>query len=210
VRAAIVIFPRLTTLDFIGLYDPLIRLKTMGIDPDFELRIIGTEREIRDGSGIVLRPDSVFLDLRPFDLLLLPGGYGTRELMWDKHFLGYLRTWGWVKPVASVCTGALLLANSGLLRGAPATTHHAAFDLLRELGADVLNRRIVDAGRVITAGGVASALDLGLYLVQRFYGEEARERIAAQMEYRAYSGDVAILPAGREWAPMKIEYEPAP
>jgi transcriptional regulator GlxA family with amidase domain len=185
-RAAIVIFPGLTVLDFIGLYDPLNRVKGMGIDSSFELRIVGTQPEIRDEGGVVLKPDSVYLDLRPLDLLLVPGGYGTRTLMKDKRFIGYLRTWGWDRPVASVCTGALLLAAAGLLRQGPATTHHAAFDLLRAQGVEVVERRIVDNGRVTTAGGVASSLDLGLYLVERYYGAPARERIAAQMEYRGY------------------------
>jgi transcriptional regulator GlxA family with amidase domain len=185
-RAAIIIFPGLTVLDFIGLYDPLSRVKSMGIDPSFELRIVGTESEIRDDGGVVLKPDSVYLDLRPFHLLLLPGGYGTRALMHDKRFIGYLRTWGWDRPVASVCTGALLLAAAGLLRGGPATTHHAAFDLLRAQGIEVVERRIVENGRVTTAGGVASSLDLGLYLVEKYFGTPAREQIAAQMEYRGY------------------------
>lgn len=188
-RAAIIIFPGLTVLDFIGLYDPLSRIKSMGIDSSFELRIVGTEPEIRDECGVVLKPDSVFLDLRPQDLLLVPGGMGTRTLMHDKHFIGYLRTWGWDRPVASVCTGALLLAAAGLLREGPATTHHRAFDLLRGLGVEVVSRRIVEAGRVTTAGGVASSLDLGLYLVEKYYGAPARERVAAQMEYRGYPAD---------------------
>jgi cyclohexyl-isocyanide hydratase len=190
-RAAILIFPGLTVLDFIGMYDPLSRIKSMGIDPAFELRVVGTAAEIRDEGGLVLKPDSVFLDLRPLDLLLVPGGLGTRTLMNDKHFIGYLRTWGWDKPIASVCTGALLLAAAGLLKHGPATTHHSAFDLLRSQGVEVVERRIVDTGRVVTAGGVASSLDLGLYLVERYYGAVARERAAAQMEYRAYPAELA-------------------
>jgi len=188
-RAAIVIFPGLTVLDFIGMYDPLSRIKSMGVDPSFELRIVGTERRIGDGNGVVLEPDSVYLDLRPLDLLLVPGGLGTRTLMHDKHFIGYLRTWGWDRPVASVCTGALLLAAAGLLRKGPATTHHGAFDVLRGQGVEVVNRRIVECGKVTTAGGVASSLDLGLYLVEKYYGTSARERIAAQMEYQGYPAD---------------------
>lgn len=190
-RVAFLIFPGLTALDFIGLHDPLSRIKSMGIDPSFELRIVGTEPEIRDGTGLVLKPDSIFLDLRPFDLLLVPGGSGTRTLMHDKQFIGYLRTWGWVRPIASVCTGALLLASAGLLRVGPAATHHRAFDLLRSLGVEAVDRRVVDTGRVITAGGVASSLDLGLYLVERFYGRQARELAATQMEYRGYPLDLA-------------------
>jgi transcriptional regulator GlxA family with amidase domain len=87
-----------------------------------------------------------------------------------------------------VCTGALLLGQAGFLRDKRATTHHRAWELLRPLCREVVtDRRIVDEGQIVTAGGVASALDLGLYLVERFWGAEARQKIAAQMEYRAYS-----------------------
>jgi transcriptional regulator GlxA family with amidase domain len=190
-RAVFVVFPGLTALDFVGLYDPLSRIRPLGIDRHFELRITGTVAEIADGRGLVLKPDSVYLDLSPFDLLLLPGGLATRTLMHDKHFIGYLRTWGWDRPVASVCTGALLLASAGLLRGAPATTNQSAFDLLRGYDVDVVTRRVVDIGRVITAGGVSAALDLGLYLVERYYGVEARRQVAQQMEYRGYPDELA-------------------
>lgn len=188
-RALVLLFPRLTVLDFIGLYDPLSRISSMGIDPTFRLTIGGIEPEIEDGGGVVLKPSIVWPKLDDFDLLLLPGGYGTRTLVQDQRFISYLRGWGRERPVASVCTGALLLAAAGLLGPGPATTHRGAFDLLRAYGVEVVERRIVDNGRVITAGGVASSIDLGLYLVEKWYGAAARERIATQMEYRGYRPD---------------------
>lgn len=187
-RIAFLIFPRLTSLDFIGGYDALRRVVTMGIDPDVRHRIIGTEPEIVDDSGLVIRSDAVLEDLVGYDLLYVPGGFGTRPLMDDARFIAYLRTWGDERPIASVCTGALLLGRAGYLRGKRATTHHTALDQLRPLCAEVVtDRRIVDEGRVVTAGGVASAIDLGLYLVEKYWGVAAREKIATQMEYRGYS-----------------------
>ena len=187
-RIAFLVFPRLTFLDFVGAYDALRRIAAMSIDPAVTHRIIGTEPEIIDESGLVMKPDAVYEDLASFDLLYVPGGFGTRTLMDDRHLLDYLKTWGSERPLASVCTGALLLGQAGYLRGKRATTHHRAFDLLRPLCREVVtDRRIVDEGQVVTAGGPASALDLGLYLVERFWGLAAREKIAAQMEYRAYS-----------------------
>lgn len=187
-RIAFLVFPRLTLLDFVGAYDALRRVQTMGVDPEVTHRVIGTEAEIVDDSGLRLRPDGVRESLAPFDLLYLPGGFGTRALAEDQVFIDYLRTWGHDRPVASVCTGALLLGSAGYLAGRRATTHHAALDLLRPSCAEVVaDRRIVDEGMVITAGGVASSLDLGLYLVERFWGSAARERIAAQMAYRGYT-----------------------
>jgi len=187
-RIAFLVFPRLTFLDLVGGYDALRRVATMSIDPEVTHRIVGTEPEIADETGLVVKPDGVYEDLARFDLLYVPGGLGARSLMDDARLLEYLRTWGTARPVASVCTGALLLGRAGYLRGKRATTHHRALDLLRPLCREVVSdRRIVDEGQVVTAGGVASALDLGLYLVERFWGADARVKIAAQMEYRAYS-----------------------
>lgn len=187
-RIAFLVFPRLTLLDFVGAYDALRRIATMSIDPEVTHRIIGTEAEIADETGLVVKPDGVYEDLAPFDLLYVPGGLGTRALMDDARLLDYLKTWGPARPLASVCTGALLLGRAGYLRGRRATTHHRAYDLLRPLCREVVtDRRVVDEGQVVTAGGVASSLDLGLYLVEKFWGADARVRIAAQMEYRGYS-----------------------
>ena len=187
-RIAFLVFPRLTFLDFVGAYDALRRVATMSVDPGVSHRIIGTEPEIADETGLVVKPDSVYEDLGGFDLLYVPGGFGTRALADDRHLLDYLRSWGGERPLASVCTGALLLGRAGYLKDLRATTHHRAYDLLRPLCREVVtDRRIVDEGRVVTAGGVASSLDLGLYLVEKFWGAEARQKIAAQMEYRGYS-----------------------
>lgn len=187
-RIAFLVFPRLTFLDFVGAYDALRRVATMSIDPAVTHRIVGTEAEIVDETGLVMKPDAVYESLASFDLLYVPGGFGTRALVNDARLIDYLKTWGPERPLASVCTGALLLGQAGYLRDLRATTHHRAFDLLRPLCREVItDRRVVDEGRVVTAGGVASSLDLGLYLVEKFWGAPAREKIAAQMEYRAYS-----------------------
>jgi transcriptional regulator GlxA family with amidase domain len=186
-RIAFLVFPGLTVLDFVGGYDALRRLATMGIDSGVTHRIIGTESEVADESGMVMRPDAVYEDLAPYDLLYVPGGFGTRALLKDPRLISYLRTWGSERPLASVCTGALLIGAAGYLAGLRATTHHRALDLLKPYCREVVtDRRIVDEGRIVTAGGVSSSLDLGLYLVEKFWGAPARERIAAQMEYRAY------------------------
>ena len=187
-RIAFLVFPRLTLLDLVGAYDALRRVALMGIDAAVTHRIVGTVPEIVDETGLAIRPDSVYEDLGGFDLLFVPGGLGTRALVNDARCIDYLRTWGEERPLASVCTGALLLGRAGHLAGKRATTHHRAFDLLKPYCAEVVtNRRIVDEGRVVTAGGVASSLDLGLYLVEKFWGAPARETIAAQMEYRGYT-----------------------
>lgn len=183
-RVAFVAFPRMTLLDLVGAYDALRRA------PGVQCEIVGTTTPVDDESGVRLVPASVYPDLAPFDLLVVPGGLGTRPLVDDERCIEWLRGWGSERPIASVCTGALLLGRAGHLAGKRATTHHGAFDQLAPLCAQVVrDRRIVDEGRVVTAAGVSAALDLGLFLVERFFGAAERLRIAAQMEYRHYSAD---------------------
>lgn len=182
-RIAFLVFPRMTLMDFAGGYDALRRVSRMGIDRAVTHRIIGTERELTDDSGFVIRPDSVYEDLEPYDLLYVPGGHGTRPLIEDEQCLDYLRSWGVRKPIASVCTGALLLGASGHLARLRATTHHEALDDLVPYCREVVRERVVDEGRVVTAAGVTSALDLGIHLVRKFWGDDAAAKIAAQMEY---------------------------
>ncbi|MFZ1060669.1 MAG: DJ-1/PfpI family protein, partial [Candidatus Rokuibacteriota bacterium] len=172
-RIAFFVFPGLTLLDLIGAYDSLRRVALMGIDPEVTHRIIGTQSEIADETGMKFAPDAVYGDLSAFDLLYVPGGLGTRRLMGDDGCMDYLKRWGTDRPIASVCTGALLLGKAGYLQGKRATTHRNAYELLAPYCREVVrDQRIVDEGHVITAGGVASALDLGLYLVERFWGEK--------------------------------------
>ncbi len=182
-RAALFVFPDVTELDAIGLFDPLARIPAMGIDPNFSIHLIGTDREVRGHFGVTLRAEAVMPRLDPFDLLLIPGGYGTRALQRDAEVIDYLRRWGPDRPLATVCTGALLAASAGFLQGKRATTHRAAFPELEAYGVEVVEQRIVEDGNVITAAGVTAAIDLGLFLVGKHCGPEARARIARQMEY---------------------------
>ena len=183
-RIAFLAFPRLTLLDLVGVYDALRRVGPMRPAGEVTHRIIGTARELEDESGFRMTADGVYEELAPFDLLVVPGGFGTRTLIDDPRCVDYVRGWGVERPIASVCTGALLLGKAGHLEGLRATTHHNAFDLLRPLCREVVtDERVVAEGRVVTAGGVTSALDLGLHLVEKFWGSEVRKRIATQMEY---------------------------
>lgn len=186
-RIAFLAFPGITLLDLVGAYDALRRVALMGIDRGVSHRIVGTKAVVEDETGFVIHPDEVYEDLRSFDLLVVPGGFGTRRLVHDERFIDYLKSYGRSRPVASVCTGALLLGRAGYLKGRRATTHRGAFDELAPFCREVVrDRRIVDEGMVVTAGGVSSSLDLGLYLVESYWGAEARERIAGVMEYTGY------------------------
>jgi cyclohexyl-isocyanide hydratase len=184
-KIAYLVFPRMTLLDHVGPNDALRRVATMVIDPNVTQRVIGTADKIVDESGNVLLPDGVYEDLAPYDLLIVPGGFIARSLVDDARLIAYLKSWGRARPIASVCTGSLLLGKAGFLEGKKATTHHTAFGILRLYAGEVVtDRRVVDEGNVVTAGGVTSGIDLGLHLVEKFWGAPAREQIARQMEWK--------------------------
>ena len=182
-KAAFVIFGGMTSLDFIGFYDPVTRLKSMKIMEDFEWRICSTARQVIDDRGLRLEAEAVAEPLSSYDLLFLPGGFGTRLLQNDRGFIDWLKTAQSVPLKVSVCTGALLLGAAGFLVGRRATTHPSANKELKPYCKTVVHDRVVDEGDVITGGGVSSSIDLGLHVVQRLAGPEARERIANQMDY---------------------------
>ncbi len=176
-RIGFFLFPRLTLLDFAGVYDALRRL------PDVELRLIGTAATVED-EGIVQLQLEVYPDLSSLDLLVVPGGLGTRPLMDDSRCIEYLKSWGRQRPIASVCTGALLLGRAGLLEGRRATTHFNAYEALRPYCREVVEgARVVEDGDVVTAGAVSSSLDLGLHLIGKYRGVEESARIATAMNY---------------------------
>jgi len=178
-RIAFVIYDGMTALDFVGVYDPVIRLKTMVQDLQWE--ICACEKEIRDSTGLIFTPTKVKESLKDYDIVIVPGGYGSRELMNDNGFIEWLKTASKLK--VSVCTGSLLLGSAGFLKGKRATTHRNSFDDLKKFCYCVLDQRIVDEGDVITARGVTSSIDLGLYLCEKLAGKETKDKICRQMDY---------------------------
>lgn len=182
-KAAFVMFDRMTSLDFVGFYDPVSRLKSMRIMDDFDWHVCALSRQVVDDRGLRLEADAVGEPLGSYDMLFVPGGFGTRHLQHDAGFLDWLKTARAVPLKVSVCTGALLLGAAGFLQGRRATTHPSAYEELEPYCSEVVRERVVDEGDVITARGVSSAIDMGLHLVQRLAGAEARDRVAAQMDY---------------------------
>ncbi|MCC7079881.1 MAG: DJ-1/PfpI family protein [Burkholderiales bacterium] len=182
-KAALVVFDGMTMLDFIGFYDAITRLPRMGFMPEFTWSVCARTAQVSDERGLRLLADRTGESLEGCDLLFVPGGMGTRTLQHDAPFVEWLRSASAARYKVSVCTGALLLGAAGYLRGLSATTHPSALDELKPYCAKVLRERIVDQGPIVTGGGVSTSIDLGLYLVERLAGTEAREKIARQMDY---------------------------
>ncbi|HEY9295439.1 MAG TPA: DJ-1/PfpI family protein [Phormidium sp.] len=183
-KVAFIIYTGMTALDFIGVYDPVTRLKTMNFISDLEWDICAHSQEVIDNAGLRFTPNKVGESLQPYDMIIVPGGIGTRKLVNDPELMAWLKTSATCKFKVSVCTGSLLLGAAGFLQGKTATTHPNAFQDLQKYCKSVVNKRVVDEGDVITARGVTSAIDLGLYLCEKFAGYEIKEKIRKQMDYQ--------------------------
>lgn len=181
-QVAIPIFPRFTALDAVGPYDVLQRV------PSTDVVFVGHRRgEVRTENGMLgVSCDATFDEVSSPDVVVFPGGIGTRQLINDDPIRDWLRA---VHPntrfTTSVCTGALLLAAAGLLEGLTATTHWGAADLLNSLGARYVPERVVEhlPQRIITAAGISSGIDMALRLVELLVDRQAAQAAQLLIEY---------------------------
>lgn len=183
VKIAFILFNGITFLDFAGFYDVFCRLRQFPAGNDLKWDICGPAEEITDESGLTVKSGRVLPDLSEYDLVFVPGGFGTRRLRHDENFISWLRGAREVPYLVSVCTGALLLGAAGLLETKRATTHASAYRLLEPYCREVVQTRIVHDGNVITGGGVSTSVDLGLYLISLFAGREAMAAVKQQIDY---------------------------
>jgi len=176
------LFPNFTALDAIGPYEVLQRI------PDFDITFIGHERGVvrSDNSMLGIEIDGTFEDHPRPDVLVFPGGVGTRALMHDERVLDWVRKAHETTTfTTSVCTGSLVLAAAGLLDGLTATTHWSTLDTLAEHGAIPTSDRVVEHldRRIITAAGVSSGIDMALRLVEILVDRTAAEACQLMIEY---------------------------
>ncbi|OEH85351.1 thiamine biosynthesis protein ThiJ [Desulfuribacillus stibiiarsenatis] len=182
-RIAFVLFHGMTMLDFIGFYDCVTRLKTMGFIKDLSWDTCALTPTVRDDRGIEMKIDKQNADLSEYDMIFIPGGMATRQLIHDETHIEWLKKARYVRYIVSVCTGSLLLGAADILRGKRATTHPNAYSLLESYDVVVNKKRIVFEDNIITAGGVAASIDLGLFICELLAGYDARSVIQKQMDY---------------------------
>jgi len=182
-RIAFVIYDGMTMLDFVGVFDAVTRLKTMGFIEDLAWDICALTPEVTGTAGLVIKANKIGEPLSGYEVIVVPGGHGYDRLLNHENFLDWLRTGNEARWMTSVCTGSLLLGAAGLLRNKTATTHPTAMEQLKPYCAVVSNARIVDDRTVITARGVTASIDLGLYLCGKLAGPEVKEKIRKQMDY---------------------------
>ena len=177
---AVAIFEQLTALDAVGPYEVLQRL------PGAEVRFVGHRKgEIRTDNGFLgLTVDCTFDEVSNPDVVLIPGGIGTRALVHDTVILDWIRNAHETSQfTTSVCTGSLLLAAAGLLKGRKATTHFSARPLLLKYGATATEERVVQEGKIITAAGVSSGIDMALHLAEQLTDATTAKALQLMIEY---------------------------
>ena len=179
-KVAIPLYDRFTALDAVGPYEVVQRI------PGAEITwlahspgLVGT-----DTGQLRLHADAAFEDLPDPDIVVVPGGTGTDDFLEDERLVGWIRkaheTSQWT---TSVCTGSLLLGAAGVLDGLEATSHWLDIDFLERYGASPTDRRVVEQGKVITAAGVSSGIDMALVLAARIGGPELAQAIQLGIEY---------------------------
>jgi transcriptional regulator GlxA family with amidase domain len=192
-RVGIVVFNDVEVLDFCGPFEVLsvTRLddarRRQEPSPFEVLLVAETMAPVTTAGGMRVLPAVDFGHCPRLDLLLVPGGMGTRAEMLNETLLGFVRAQAaGAELVASVCTGALILGKAGLLSGLRATTHWRSLDLFQEMFPEVKVDRaaqVVDEGRVMTSAGIAAGIDLALTIVRRCHGEAVARATARHMEY---------------------------
>lgn len=183
-KIAYIVFNGITWLDFIGIYDPISRLKALKYIPELEWDVCAFTNTVIDSFGLEIVPHKVKNDLSNYDVIIVPGGFGTRDLQSDTAFIAWLLTAETVKTKASICTGSLLLGAAGFLKNKKATTNYQSYLELEPYCKEVVEERIVEDEGIITAGAVSSSLDLGLFLCKKWSGTIAAEEIRKKMDYR--------------------------
>jgi transcriptional regulator GlxA family with amidase domain len=177
---AIPLFDRFTALDAVGPYDVLSRI------PGTTVTFVAAEPgPLRTENGMLaLVADRALEELPEPEVIVVPGGLGTRALLDDERMLGWIRhAHEGTRYTTSVCTGSLLLGAAGLLEGLEATTHWLELETLERFGAKPSSRRVIEQGKVITAAGVSSGIDMALLLTARLAGDEVAEAIQLAIEY---------------------------
>jgi transcriptional regulator GlxA family with amidase domain len=188
VRIAIVLFEDVEELDFAGPWEVFGAWADDWPDDRVDVVSVAESKEpIRCANGLRVLADRTWQTLGHVDVLVYPGGIGTRPQLGVERIRARLRERAAAGTlITSVCTGSLVLADAGLLDGRPATTHWQSLELLRSLGEEIDVRpdeRFVDDGDVVTAAGVSAGIDMALHLVARLHSPERAAAVRRQIQY---------------------------
>lgn len=187
ITTGILLFPDAEELDFVGPWEVLTSAATFGPGQGDRVVTIAERAEpVRAAKGLRVLPDHAFADAPALDVVLVPGGMGTRREVDNPALIDWLREAGAsCRWVTSVCTGTLLLHEAGFARGRRVTTHWAFVPALRERGdVEVLEKvRYVRDGNLVTAAGVSAGIDMALWLVGQLHGPEHARAVQTYIQY---------------------------
>lgn len=187
-NVAILLFDEVEVLDFAGPFEVFsVAGRRQNLNPFHVYTVAENPGPVRARNHLSVNPRYTIHNCLTPDIVLIPGGYGTRREMDNKTLIDWIKDCSQkTELVLSVCTGALLLAKAGLLDGLEATTHFAALDLLREVAPKTsvhANTRFIDNGKIIVSAGVSAGIDMSLYVVAKLLGKEQALEAAKYMEY---------------------------
>lgn len=185
-KTAVIVFPNVEELDFVGVWQVLGTTHHLSKEEYIQTVTLGTTSEpIKCAHSLTIIPDAVIENLSKYDVIIVPGGPGTYQAMKDGCLLKEIRqAYESRKLVCSVCTGAFILAEAGILKGKRATTYHTEVEKLSKYGAVPVEERVVVDDNITTGAGVAASLDVGLKIVETLLGKESARKVAEWIEYR--------------------------
>jgi len=184
-KTAVIVFPYVEELDFVGVWEVLGTTHHLSEEEYIQTITLGaTQNSIKCAHGLTIIPDAAIENLSEYDAVIVPGGPGVSQAMKDGHLLKEIRqAYESRRLVCSVCTGAFILANAGILKDKRATTYHTEVEKLSKYGAVPVKERVVIDDNVITGAGVATSLDVGLKIVEILLGKESEMQVAEWIEY---------------------------
>lgn len=187
-RVSIFVFDDIEVLDFCGPFEVFSVAAEISDPTAFEVELVSTSlKPIRTRGGMTVLPKRTLAECTKTDLLIIPGGFGTRALLKDKVVADWIRSiHSETELTLSVCTGSLLLASAGILKGKQATSHQGSLKFLGKfIGPEnvIDDQRFVEDGKVITSGGIAAGIDMSLHVIEKLCGPELLEKVQTEMEY---------------------------
>ena len=193
---SILIFDGVEVMDFAGPFEVFSTTNELNDYAYFDIKVVAKYKApVITKNGLSINPAFSIAEIQQSEILIIPGGDGTRHLLGDNDILD------WVKKInqsteltLSVCSGALILAKARLLDGRQATTHHEVFEALAEIAPNTQIKkgvRFVDNGKIITSAGISAGIDMSLYVINKLYGDEVSQATSAYMEYETQTGQSA-------------------
>jgi len=189
---ALLLFPEVEVLDFAGPFEVFSVTDELSDHTAFAVSNVASTPTVKARNGLRVVADHTLESCPHADILIVPGGFGTRALLQQPDILAWVRTRATAaERVMSVCTGSLVLAKAGLLDGLRITTHHQVLPMLTELAPRSTvdpTRRFHDNGHILTAAGISAGIDCSLHLVGQLLGKDTAAKTAAYMEYEVHPG----------------------